>query len=131
MKTIISNATVVPMTARGEVLLETDVFVDGSTIAGLGQEGRSISPAEADHVIDGRDKIILPGFINTHTHTPMTIMRGTRDGVSSPPTREDIADWAALALPHRWVETLTPDDHYWSSFLGIAEMIRAGTSGWA
>jgi len=34
------------------------------------------SPAEHDEVWDARDRYVLPGLVNLHTHTPMTALRG-------------------------------------------------------
>jgi 5-methylthioadenosine/S-adenosylhomocysteine deaminase len=122
MKIIIRSATVIPMTVGSPVLPETDIYIEGDTIVGIGQTGRSFPATEAERVINGRGKIALPGFINAHTHTPMTILRGVNDGRGSP--RAD--DWIP---PERdWTAHLTPEDHYWSSFLAIAEMIRSGTT---
>lgn len=33
----------------------------------------------ADHVIDGTNKLVIPGLINGHCHSPMTLFRGMAD----------------------------------------------------
>jgi len=73
-----------------------------------------------DLVIDGKGKIALPGLINTHTHSAMTLLRGYADDL---PLQE-------------WLETkiwpfeagLSREDIYWGSKLAILEMIRTGTT---
>ena len=71
-------------------------------------------------VIDGKDKLVMPGLINCHTHTPMGLMRSYGSG-----------------LPlDRWLnekifpveDKLTDDDMYWGSMLAIAEMLSTGTT---
>ncbi len=38
--------------------------------------GESIENLEAKEVVDANGNIVLPGFINTHTHAAMTLLRG-------------------------------------------------------
>lgn len=95
----------------------------------LVQDGRIAYAGYAEHapdipedaeVIDVMGRIILPGLVNAHTHSAMTIFRGAADD-----------------LPlHRWLnEKIWPmeaklDDEavYWGSMLAIAEMIRGGVT---
>ena len=67
---------------------------------------------------DGRGKLLLPGFVNAHSHTPMTLMRGYGENLAlSRWLNERIFPFEAL---------LTPEDIYWATLLGIAEMVRYG-----
>ena len=60
---------------------------------------------------------MIPGLINAHTHTPMSILRGYKDGL---PLMEWLQEmWAVEAR-------MTHDDMYWSSLLSMAEMIQSG-----
>ena len=89
--------------------------VDG-TITALGPD---IGPEPGDEVLDGSDRVLLPGLVNGHTHAAMTLFRGYGDDM----------------LLHDWLESriwpaeaqLTADDVYWGTRLACVEMIRTGT----
>ena len=75
-----------------------------------------------DQVIDGTDKLLLPGFINTHTHVPMTIFRGLGD---------DMADRLTKLLFPLENSCLNDDIVYASSLLSLSEMLLTGTTCFA
>ena len=93
--------------------------VDGA-ITYVGPADR-LSPANVpDTRIDGSGCLLLPGFVNVHTHAAMTLFRGAADDMPLDPwLKEKI--WPAEAK-------LTEDDVYWGTLLGCAEMIRAGVT---
>lgn len=65
-------------------------------------------------------RVLLPGFIQTHTHTTQALGRGLADDVNLRVwTHERIWPYEAA---------LTEDDAYVSATLSIAEMIRSGTT---
>ena len=78
------------------------------------------SPANAE-VIDASDCIIMPGLINSHCHTPMTLFRGSADDL---PLRE----WLYDKIFPMESEHLRPETVYWGSLLGCLEMIASGTT---
>jgi len=77
VKTLIRNVTAVLMDEANTVLEHANVVVEGSTIL-------SVSTEEPEGFIalelDGKGKVLMPGFVNAHTHVPMTAMRGYGDG---------------------------------------------------
>ncbi len=91
-----------------------NILVEGNRIARL--EGRP----RAEHVIDGRGKAALPGFVNTHTHAAMTLLRGYADDMA-------LAEWLQ---GHIWpVEAkMTEKDVYWGTRLACLEMAKSGTT---
>ncbi|HTX63431.1 MAG TPA: amidohydrolase, partial [Acidimicrobiales bacterium] len=64
--------------------------------------------------------LLMPGLVNAHGHSPMTLLRGAGDGL--PLTR-----WLSEAIWPREAR-LTPDDVWWGMQLGCAELLRAGVT---
>jgi 5-methylthioadenosine/S-adenosylhomocysteine deaminase len=117
VKLLVRQATLVTVNARDEVLLDGDLAIDGTRIVGVGEAPAGFAP---DRVIDGRDKIVLPGLINTHTHLSMTLMRNYGD---------DLDFWPWLLERVKPLEDhLVPKDVRIGARLGIAELIRGGTT---
>lgn len=73
-----------------------------------------------ENIIDGTGKYIIPGLVNAHAHTAMTLLRGVAEDVS-------IDDWFNK---HVWIyeQSLTPDDVYTGTLLGAAEMLLSGVT---
>ncbi len=113
MSILIKDAWIVTQNERREIK-RGNVYMENNLITEIGNVN-----VEAEHVIDGRNKILIPGLINTHTHVPMTGMRGIADDV-------DLFDF----LQKVWeVEgKMTKEDIYLGSKMGIEEMLRTGTT---
>mgnify|MGYP000989369788 FL=1 len=113
-------------TARGSVLI-AGVTVNGSTvdiaideegvIAGIGKDARKA--IDADIIIDGSDRVAIPGLVNTHTHAAMTLLRGYADDM---PLQEWLSEKIWPLEAH-----LSGDDVYWGTKLACLEMIKSGT----
>lgn len=117
MNLLIRQATLVTVNAHDDVLSSGDLAIAGSRIVGVGQAPEGFVP---DRVVDGRDRIVLPGLINTHTHLSMTLMRNYAD---------DLAFWPWLMERVKPLEDhLVPEDVRVGARLGIAELIRGGTT---
>src|ERR1044072_4236341 len=112
---IINNAVVVTLDDRNHTF-EGSVLVEGGTITAL---GASVA-AHADEVIDARGRALLPGFVQTHIHLCQTLFRGAADDLA-------LIDWLKKRV---WpMEAAhTPSSLYASARLGIAELIRGGTT---
>ena len=113
-------------TARGSVLIAgvtiggstVDIAIDeGGAIAGIGEDARRT--IDADIIIDGTDRIAIPGMVNTHTHAAMTLLRGYADDM---PLQEWLSGKIWPLEAH-----LTGDDVYYGTKLACLEMIRSGT----
>lgn len=109
--------TVSPDGARADVLRRYDVLVRGQRIEAVQPAGR-IDRSHFRTIIDATDKVVMPGFVNCHAHTPMVLFRGLAEDVS-------IDRWFNEFI---WPleNNLTAEDVYWGMLLGAAEMIRTG-----
>jgi cytosine/adenosine deaminase-related metal-dependent hydrolase len=77
MSLLIHDATVVTVDAERRVFAPGAVYVEGPRIVDVGPSDavRRRHPT-ADRVVDGRRKVVLPGFVSSHTHVGYTIFRG-------------------------------------------------------
>jgi 5-methylthioadenosine/S-adenosylhomocysteine deaminase len=64
------------------------------------------------------DRLVVPGFINGHSHAYQILLRGWADDWP-------FAKWRTDAL-YRVVPKLTPDDVYWTFVAAFSEMLAAG-----
>lgn len=100
-------------------VLEGHLIIDGDTIQYLGESAPE-SNSQFDEVIDGRHRLYLPGFINTHNHAPMSLLRGYSDDLKLQEWLEDKM-WPNEAK-------FTDEDVYWATRLSIIEMLKSGTT---
>lgn len=69
-------------------------------------------------VYNGKNKLLMTGFFNTHAHSPMTLLRGYGENMV-------LQDWLEKRV-FPFEDQLTPDDIYWGTLLAMAESIRFG-----
>lgn len=104
------------LAVTGESTTTVDLRVDGETISTVSTERLSARPDET--IINGEGKLAIPGFVNAHTHLPMSLFRGLAEEIPLNRWLED----------HIWPRerNLKPEEVYWGALLGLAEMIRSG-----
>src|SRR6266404_826144 len=72
---IIAGGTVVTMDADRRILEDGAIAAKGDVILEVGTRAQIESKYSARTRIDAKGRLILPGFINGHTHAPMTLLR--------------------------------------------------------
>jgi 5-methylthioadenosine/S-adenosylhomocysteine deaminase len=77
MALVLTNATLATVDAEDSVLPDRDVRIEGASIASIGPGGTLATPG--DSVIDCSRGLIMPGFVNTHTHATLALFRGLAD----------------------------------------------------
>jgi 5-methylthioadenosine/S-adenosylhomocysteine deaminase len=112
---LIKGGTIVTMDRRDSIL-HGDLFIRDGRISSINRtEQRG-----ADLEIDARGCAVLPGFVQTHIHLCQTLFRGAADDLS-------LIDWLKKRV---WpMEAAhTPESIRTSARLGIAELIKGGTT---
>lgn len=109
---------VVPGEGAGEILFGGAVDVDAAgRIVAVGAEPE-LGPATGEvHRVGG---LLMPGLINAHAHSPMTMVRSAGDGLP-------LQSWLTDAVWPR-EGRMTPDDVWWGQALGSIEMLLAGVT---
>ncbi len=117
MSVLIQNVTAVTMDESVRVLENANIAIEENRISYLGVE----CPQGAfDEVIDGTGMVAMPGLINAHTHTAMTLLRSYADDMN-------LQDWLFQKI-FPFEDTLTPEMVYEGSVRGIKEMLASGTT---
>jgi 5-methylthioadenosine/S-adenosylhomocysteine deaminase len=94
------------------------IFEQGQiTFVGPAETAPPPPPDAVNHDCTGQ--IVMPGLVNTHTHTGMTYFRNLLEDLPS-------ADWFKYELAAE--RYLTPDDIYWAALLGAYELLRQGVT---
>lgn len=117
MSILFTNVTVLTMDGSRIPLKNAFVAVEGEKISCVGTDRPE---GKFDRVIDGAGKVLLPGFVNAHTHLPMTLMRGYGGGHDLQSWLHDYIFPAEARLDDRAVAAGTA--------LGLAEMIATGVT---
>ena len=117
MKTLFTNVTALLMDEAFTTLRDGFVAVEGTDISYVGP---ARPQGSFDETIDCAGKVMMPGFVNCHTHIPMTLMRGYGGG-------HDLQTWLN--------DYIFPAEAKWddraiaaAAGLGLAEMIASGVT---
>jgi 5-methylthioadenosine/S-adenosylhomocysteine deaminase len=102
------------------------VIVKGDTIVAVGEGLPRMpnGPIFTKQTIDAKGALVLPGFINGHTHVPMTLLRGLHDDVT-------LDDWLRKYIFPAEAKNVTEDFVRWGTRLAAAEQIRSGVTTFA
>ena len=121
---LISGGTVVTMDASRAILEDGAVAVKGDTIVAVGPRSDLEARYAAKQTIDARGGLVLPGFINGHTHVPMTLFRGLHDDVT-------LNDWLYKYIFPAEAKNVNEEFVRWGTRLAAAEQIRVGVTTFA
>jgi 5-methylthioadenosine/S-adenosylhomocysteine deaminase len=120
----INGGTIITMDGDRLILEDGAVAVKGDVISGIGFRTDLEKEYTADQTIDARGKLVLPGFINGHTHVPMTLFRGLHDDVT-------LDEWLHKYIFPAEAKNVTEEFVRWGTRLAAAEQIRGGITTFA
>jgi len=120
MALFIKNCGIIKMTGEDDVIKNGYIKIEDDRITYIGEGNCDDLKVVGDTVIDGSKTIALPGFINAHTHCPMTLLRGFGEGLP-------LMRWLNEKI-WPFEAKLTPDDIYIGARLAALEMIKSGTT---
>lgn len=114
-RTLIADALVLTMDDELGTLPRADVLIEDQRIAAVGPD----LPRQSDvEVVDGRDRIVMPGFVDTHRHMWAAMLRGCA-------CYGDLGTYFHDVV-FTYGANFTPDDTYASVRFGLAEAVDSG-----
>ncbi len=108
-------AAVVTMDAQARVLRGADILVRDGVITHVGE----VPAGAAARVIDARNRVVLPGMVNAHTHSPLAFAKGCYDLANHR---------AALWMFQAFTGNATRDEIRCAALLNCIEMLTTGTT---
>ena len=117
--TLIAPRWCIPVEPAGVVLTGHAIIVMDGRITDLLPLEKALENYQPSVLVERPDHVLIPGFVNTHTHAAMTLLRGLADDLPLEAwLREGV--WPA---EKRWVSAEMVRD---GTALAIAEMLSAG-----
>jgi len=119
---LITGGTV--LTMAGPDIENGSVVISGGKIVAVGPSSQVDAKYTAKTTIHARGSAVMPGFVNAHTHVPMTLFRGIADD-------RDLMDWLQNFIFPAEAKNVSRDFVKWGTRLAAAEMIESGTTTFA
>ncbi|KAI4661858.1 uncharacterized protein J4E78_004648 [Alternaria triticimaculans] len=122
---LLTNATIVTVNKSREIILDGAILVENGRITAIGKTSDLIDQVNHSEnrdldIVDCKNKIIIPGLVNTHAHLAQSLLRGLAEDL---PLHNWLCD-AIWPLEANYAE----EDGYVASMLTIAEMLKTGTT---
>jgi len=119
---LITGGTIITM--AGPNIENGSVAIAGGKIVAVGKSSEIDERFAAKTTINAKGTAVLPGFVNAHTHVPMTLLRGIADD-------RDLMEWLTNFIFPAEAKNVDRDFVRWGTRLAAAEMIRSGTTTFA
>ena len=116
---VLSNATILDFSTLSR-RPAVDVHIQANRVRRIVPTGAAIQLDAGQPRIDASGMYLIPGLVNTHCHTAMSLQRGAAEDCT-------LADWFNRRI-WRFERSLRPQDVYWGTLLGAAEMLLAGVT---
>jgi 5-methylthioadenosine/S-adenosylhomocysteine deaminase len=118
---IVAGDYVVSMDANDSMILDGAVAIDEGVIVAIGDAAAINARYRAAESLDGKNRVVMPGLINGHSHAAMTLLRGVADDLA-------LMDWLNNYIFPAEVEFVDAEFVRIGTELACWEMIRGGTT---
>lgn len=118
---IIKNGIVVTVDDKNTIIKNGAVAVKNSKIIDVGTNKQILDKYFSKRTIDAKGKIVMPGFVNAHTHLAMTIFRGMVDDTV-------LSDWLYKYIFPAEQKCINPQTVKIGAELSMLEMVHSGTT---
>ncbi|WP_139368193.1 amidohydrolase family protein [Evansella clarkii] len=116
---LITNGFVVTMEGKGVGMIEDGALaIKGNKIVAVGKTNELKSQYNADRLMDAKNKVVMPGLVDAHIHTGLSIIRGVA---------QDMNDWMQKGI-WPFMKHVRREDAVKGSMVNIIEGIQSGTT---
>ena len=117
--TLICSRWIIPVVPTGQVLENHALAIANGKIVDLSPTEQAMEKHQAMHIANLDSHALIPGLINSHTHSPMSFLRGLADDLP-------LMEWlkgTIWPLEQKWISEAFVRD---GTELAVAEMLRGG-----
>ena len=118
---IIKGDHIVSMDVEGSVYTDAAIAVDEGLIVAVGTASEIFSAFKSTSVLQGENRIVMPGLVNGHSHAAMTLLRGVAEDLA-------LMDWLGNYIFPAEIKFVDADFVRIGTELACWEMIRGGTT---
>lgn len=121
MEKIIYNARIITMNPAMQIIQNGYIRIKNGKITEIDRTEEADLASETIEYTNAEGMFITPGFVNTHTHVPMTMLRGFADDLP-------LHEWLTKHIFPAEARLLTPENIRTATRLAFIEMIKSGTT---
>ena len=118
---IIKGDHIVTMDANGSVYTDAAVAVDQGLIVAIGPASEILSTYQSNKLLEGNNRVVMPGLINGHSHAAMTLLRGMAEDMA-------LLEWLTKYIFPAELKFVDAEFVRIGTELACWEMIRGGTT---
>lgn len=118
---LIDAKWILPIAPNNTVLENHSLAVHNGEIVDLLPTHTAKEKYYADQYLEMKSHVLMPGLVNSHTHTPMNLFRGLADDL-------DLMDWLNNYIWPAEGKIINAESTALGAKLAFAEMIRGGTT---
>ncbi len=121
MRTLIKTNKIITVNSKREIIHYGGILIEDNCIQQILTQDQLQDIKEFDgEIVDARDLVAIPGFVQTHIHLCQTLFRGLADDL-------ELLDWLQLKI-FPFEAAHNEKSMYASALLGISELVRSGTT---
>ena len=118
---IIEGGTLLSMVDGESPVPNARILIKGNKILDIQSSDAPGESAPGAEIIQAGKGLIMPGLMNAHTHTAMTLFRGLADDLP-------LKQWLFEKIFPAEAAHINEENVYWGVLLGCLEMIASGTT---
>ncbi len=118
-RTILKNGLILRHPGQSGIELNRLTVFEDHLICEVNSD--TVSQGESDQIIDCSGCLIMPGLVNCHNHTPMSLLRGLSDDLP-------LDKWLSEYIFPTEAKFVSPDFVYTGALLSMVEMLLSGTT---
>jgi 5-methylthioadenosine/S-adenosylhomocysteine deaminase len=118
---LVEHGTIITVDATRRIFTDGSILIDRGEVLDVGPARDVSPPRPPDRVIDARNLVVAPGFVDTHVHLSEHLNRGLL--LDDIPVDRYLPDWLIPLY-----SVMTAEDEQHAALLAGIEMIRTGTT---